>query len=105
MPVPVPDCTKGDSKLRFDPTLLLLIAIKGLEKTELPRSLGSLYDFQTLGKEQLDLELVHTYIYIYLYICISQSLDLVSLLLALLPCLIYHLLIHGLSAHRFCLIC
>lgn len=50
MPVPVPDCTKGDSKLRFDPTLLQLIAIKGLEKTELPRSLGSLYDFQTLGK-------------------------------------------------------
>lgn len=74
MPVPVPDCTKGDSKLRFDPTLLLLIAIKGLEKTELPRSLGSLYDFQTLGKEQLDLELVHTYTYIYLSIYIFLNL-------------------------------
>lgn len=72
--MPVPDCTKGDSKLRFDPTLLQLIAIKGLEKTELPRSLGSLYDFQTLGKEQLDLELVHTYTYIYLSIYIFLNL-------------------------------
>ena len=47
--MPVPDCTKGDSKLRFDPTLLPFIAIKGFEKTELLRCLGSLYDLQALG--------------------------------------------------------